>query len=120
MYVDFNLPDLTINEIPDHLMHLLADQTVLRTTSGEGFTAQTVYNDRGMTIATTGTSLSCRAQSGELQLDSRPELTSYDDLVVNHMVQCGEGTVIDDGAGLTITLLNVGIAELRAAYFTFK
>ncbi|MDG1378183.1 MAG: calcium-binding protein [Yoonia sp.] len=46
-------------------------------------------------------------------------ITSYNDLAANHMVQSGANVVIDDRAGLTITLLNVDIDDLGARDFIF-
>ena len=47
------------------------------------------------------------------------EITSYDDLVTNHMTQDGADVVIDDGAGLTIRLRNVSLSALNAEDFIF-
>ena len=44
-------------------------------------------------------------------------ITSFADLSANHMSQVGTSVVIEDGAGLTITLLNVDIADLGAGDF---
>ena len=46
-------------------------------------------------------------------------ITSFADLSANHMSQVGTSVVIEDGAGLTITLLNVDIADLGAGDFIF-
>lgn len=57
--------------------------------------------------------------SKDIILRRMTEFLRYDDLFVNQMVPNSESIVIGDRAGLTITLLNVVIAELKAAYFIF-
>lgn len=46
-------------------------------------------------------------------------ITSYSDLAANHMEQSGANVVIDDGQGLTITLVNVDLGDLGARDFLF-
>lgn len=46
-------------------------------------------------------------------------ITSFADLSANHMSQVSTSVVIADGAGLTVTLLNVDIADLSAGDFIF-
>ena len=46
-------------------------------------------------------------------------ITDFGDLRDNHMVQVGADVVIDDGAGLTITLQNVDLGDLGARDFIF-
>lgn len=46
-------------------------------------------------------------------------ITDFADLRDNHMVQVGADVVIDDGAGLTITLQNVDLGDLGARDFIF-
>lgn len=60
----------------------------------------------------------CRA-SEDIILRRVTEITSYDDLVTNHMTQDGADVVIDDGAGLTIRLRNVSLSALNAEDFIF-
>ncbi len=44
---------------------------------------------------------------------------NWSDLVINHMAQVGANVVIDDGAGNTITLLDVNISDLDKVDFIF-
>lgn len=46
-------------------------------------------------------------------------ITSYRDLANNHMAQVGSDVIIDDGLNLSITLRNVGLADLDANDFLF-
>jgi len=47
------------------------------------------------------------------------EITDYNDLVANHMVQDGTDVVISDGFGNTITLIGYTLAELESGDFVF-
>lgn len=55
----------------------------------------------------------------DVDLKGVSAITSFDDLSNNHMEQVGADVVIDDGANLTITLLNVSISDLGAQDFMF-
>ncbi len=55
----------------------------------------------------------------DIDLSGVTRITSFADLTANHMVQNGADVVIDDGANLSITLLNVDINDLGAGDFIF-
>ena len=55
----------------------------------------------------------------EIDLSDVSRITSYRDLVRNHMQQVGDNVVIDDHAGTTITLLNADIGDLHVYDFLF-
>lgn len=57
--------------------------------------------------------------SEDIILRGVTQITSFNDLSANHMTQVGANVVIDDGAGLTITLQNVDIDDLGARDFIF-
>ncbi|MEO1152171.1 MAG: calcium-binding protein, partial [Pseudomonadota bacterium] len=54
-----------------------------------------------------------------IDLSGVTAITDFTDLVDNHLMQVGMDTVIDDGAGNTITLIGVDIADLDASDFLF-
>ena len=54
-----------------------------------------------------------------IHLTNVTEITDFQDLVDNHMVQDGADVVISDGLGNTITLLGVNLSDLGAADFVF-
>ena len=55
----------------------------------------------------------------KIDLSGVAAITGFTDLSNNHMNQVGSDVVIDDGAGNTITLENVGLGELDAGDFLF-
>jgi hypothetical protein len=55
----------------------------------------------------------------QIDLQGVTAITDFGDLRDNHMVQVGADVVIDDGAGLTITLQNVDLGDLGARDFIF-
>ena len=55
----------------------------------------------------------------KIDLSGVAAITGFTDLSNNHMSQVGSDVVIDDGAGNTITLENVGLGELDAGDFLF-
>lgn len=60
------------------------------------------------------------ARNGEdIDLSAVTEITGMKDLRNHHMEQVGDDVVIDDGAGLTITLLDVSIDDLGKGDFLF-
>jgi len=60
------------------------------------------------------------ARKGEhIDLSGVTAITSFEDLVNNHMQQVGGDVVIDDHAGTRITLLNVDLADLDQGDFLF-
>ncbi|MEO1151823.1 MAG: calcium-binding protein, partial [Pseudomonadota bacterium] len=54
-----------------------------------------------------------------IDLSGVTAITDFTDLADNHLMQVGMDTVIDDGAGNTITLIGVDIADLDASDFLF-
>lgn len=54
-----------------------------------------------------------------IDLSGVSEFTDFADLQANHLSQSGADTIIDDGAGNTITLTGVDIADLDAIDFIF-
>ena len=54
-----------------------------------------------------------------IDLSGLSAITDFDDLSENHLSQEGDDAVIDDGAGTTITLRSVNIADLDANDFIF-
>lgn len=59
-------------------------------------------------------------QSGErIVLSAVSSITSYADLLSNHLSQSGSDAIIDDGQGNTITLIGVSIGDLAADDFLF-
>ncbi len=54
-----------------------------------------------------------------IDLSGVSAIANFSDLVENHLTQAGANAVIDDGAGLRITLTGVDIANLNAASFRF-
>ncbi len=59
------------------------------------------------------------AGAEKLQLGGVTAITDFNDLQQNHLTQVGNDAVISDGAGNTITLKNVNIADLDASDFDF-
>lgn len=55
----------------------------------------------------------------KIDLSGNGQITSYFDLVFSHLSQSGANAVIDDGAGNTLTLLNVNTGDLTADSFIF-
>ncbi|MGH1579015.1 calcium-binding protein [Planktotalea sp.] len=59
------------------------------------------------------------ANAEDIDLSAVSEIVDFADLSANHMVQDGANVVIDDGVNLTITLLDVALADLGNADFQF-
>ncbi|WP_158454174.1 calcium-binding protein [Ruegeria pomeroyi] len=60
------------------------------------------------------------SQSGEtIDLSGVSQITSFSDLATNHLTQSGSDAVINDGAGNTITLTGINMADLTADDFLF-
>lgn len=57
--------------------------------------------------------------AGMIILGGVTAITDFADLRDNHMAQVGADVVIDDGAGLTITLQDVDLGDLGARDFIF-
>ena len=55
----------------------------------------------------------------DINLKAVTNIVSFQDLVQNHMTQVGNDVIIDDGAAVEITLLNVQIGDLHKADFIF-
>jgi Ca2+-binding RTX toxin-like protein len=60
------------------------------------------------------------SQSGEtIDLSGVSQITSFSDLTTNHLTQSGSDALISDGAGNTITLTGINMADLTADDFLF-
>ena len=55
----------------------------------------------------------------DIDLSDVTSIVDFVDLAANHLSQIGSDTVIDDGLGNTITLINVNVADLDATDFIF-
>ena len=55
----------------------------------------------------------------KINLSGVAQITDFADLSTNHMSQVGANVLIDDGAGTTVTLLGVNIADLDGGDFLF-
>ncbi len=54
-----------------------------------------------------------------LDFSQDTEITDYADLIANHLTEVGGNAVISDGAGNSVTLTGVGVADLTADDFLF-
>lgn len=59
------------------------------------------------------------SEGDQVQLDNAEGITSYTDLVNNHMRQSGSRVVIEDAAGDRLVLLNTDLGDLTADDFLF-
>ena len=87
-----------------------------RMTGGTGFDTFAFGDNYGNDVITDFDALD---NNEKISLVNVSEITGYKDLTNNHMTQVGADVVIDDGAGTTITLLNVDIGDLNKADFLF-
>jgi len=84
---------------------------------GGGGSDKFVFRDGGG--ANTIRDFAANNNKEDIVLKAVSEITGFNDLKNNHMTKSGSDVLIDDGAGLTIMLKNVDIADLNAADFIF-
>ena len=101
--------------MPDFLLELFSEEIPARMQARAAEDLKKLVTqgmvDRGLTYA----AAAAFATPRRLTLS----ITGMADLRANHMTQVGDDVVINDGAGLTITLADVVLADLHKADFIF-
>ena len=83
-----------------------------------GFNADTFIFEDGFGNDTI-TDFASTSNAERIDLSAVSEFIDFADLTANHLTQSGADTIIDDGAGNTITLTGVNLTDLDAIDFVF-